>query len=138
MNTLPLGASSLPRAQLACRQLVAERRGWALLAVIAAETVLFAAVAPGFFTLGNFFEMTRFSVELGLLAVALTPVIVTGGIDLSVGSMMGLAAVVLRRRVPHVAPAAAGGGAVCAARRMRGRRAERVADRAARAAARSS
>ena len=37
--------------------------------------------------------MTRFSVELGLLAVALTPVIVAGGIDLSVGSMMGLAAV---------------------------------------------
>ncbi len=67
--------------------------GWPLLAVIAAETVLFAVVAPGFFTLGNFFEMTRFSVELGLLAVALTPVIVAGGIDLSVGSMMGLAAV---------------------------------------------
>ena len=38
--------------------------------------------------------MVRFSVELGLLALALTPVIVTGGIDLSVGSMMGLAAVV--------------------------------------------
>jgi rhamnose transport system substrate-binding protein len=67
--------------------------GWALLAVIAAETALFAAVAPGFFTLGNFFEMTRFSVELGLLAVALTPVMIAGGIDLSVGSMMGLAAV---------------------------------------------
>ena len=53
----------------------------------------FSAVAPNFFTLGNFFEITRFSVELGLLAVALTPVIVAGGIDLSVGSMMGLAAV---------------------------------------------
>jgi rhamnose transport system permease protein len=35
----------------------------------------------------------RLSVELGLLAIALTPVIVAGGIDLSVGSMMGLAAV---------------------------------------------
>jgi rhamnose transport system permease protein len=34
-------------------------------------------------------------VELGLLALALTPVIITGGIDLSVGSMMGLAAVVM-------------------------------------------
>jgi rhamnose transport system permease protein len=55
--------------------------------------VFFSVVAPNFFTLGNFFEMTRFSVELGLLAVALTPVIVAGGIDLSVGSMMGLAAV---------------------------------------------
>jgi rhamnose transport system substrate-binding protein len=66
---------------------------WALVIVLAAEIVLFSAIAPGFFTLGNFFEMTRFSVELGLLAVALTPVIVAGGIDLSVGSMMGLAAV---------------------------------------------
>ena len=41
----------------------------------------------------NFFEVLRLSVELGLLAIALTPVIITGGIDLSVGSMMGLAAV---------------------------------------------
>jgi rhamnose transport system permease protein len=48
----------------------------------------------GTFTAGNFFEVIRFSVELGLLAIALTPVIVTGGIDLSVGSMLGLAAVV--------------------------------------------
>jgi rhamnose transport system substrate-binding protein len=66
---------------------------WVLLLVVAAETLFFSAIAPNFFTLGNFFEMTRFSVELGLLAVALTPVIVAGGIDLSVGSMMGLAAV---------------------------------------------
>ncbi|HWE06977.1 MAG TPA: substrate-binding domain-containing protein, partial [Rhizomicrobium sp.] len=36
----------------------------------------------------------RLGVELGLLALALTPVIVSGGIDLSVGSMMGLCAVV--------------------------------------------
>jgi len=66
---------------------------WVLLVVLAGEILFFSAVAPSFFTLGNFFEMTRFSVELGLLAVALTPVIVAGGIDLSVGSMMGLAAV---------------------------------------------
>jgi rhamnose transport system permease protein len=65
-----------------------------LLAALAAEIVLFSAVAPNFATTGNFFEITRLSVELGLLAIALTPVIVTGGIDLSVGAMMGLAAVV--------------------------------------------
>jgi rhamnose transport system substrate-binding protein/rhamnose transport system permease protein len=90
MNKLTLGIFGLAsRSSSSARA----SGGWALLAVIAAETALFAAVAPGFFTLGNFFEMTRFSVELGLLAVALTPVIVAGGIDLSVGSMMGLAAV---------------------------------------------
>jgi len=66
---------------------------WVLLVVLAAETLLFSAIAPAFFTLGNFFEITRVRVELGLLAVALTPVIISGGIDLSVGSMMGLAAV---------------------------------------------
>jgi len=65
-----------------------------LLLALAAEIAFFGIVAPNFLTSGNFFEVVRLSVELGLLAVALTPVIVTGGIDLSVGSMMGLAAVI--------------------------------------------
>jgi rhamnose transport system substrate-binding protein len=65
----------------------------ALAGALAAEIALFAVIAPQFATLGNFFEITRLSVELGLLALALTPVLITGGIDLSVGSMMGLAAV---------------------------------------------
>ena len=60
---------------------------------VAVEIALFAAIAPNFATVGNFFEISRLGVELGLLAIALTPVIVTGGIDLSVGAMMGLAAV---------------------------------------------
>src|SRR5436309_1175424 len=68
--------------------------GWILLAALLAEVTIFSAIAENFFTASNFFEVLRFSVELGLLAIALTPVIVTGGIDLSVGSMMGLAAVV--------------------------------------------
>jgi rhamnose transport system substrate-binding protein/rhamnose transport system permease protein len=65
-----------------------------LLLAILAEAVIFSAIADKFLTLGNFFEILRFSVELGVIALALTPVIITGGIDLSVGSMMGLAAVV--------------------------------------------
>src|SRR5436309_12389824 len=67
--------------------------GWILLAALLAEVTIFSAIAENFFTASNFFEVTRFSVELGLLAIALTPVIITGGIDLSVGSMMGFAAV---------------------------------------------
>ena len=43
-------------------------------------------------------EIVRLAVEIGLLAIALTPVIVTGGIDLSVGSLMGLCAVILGSR----------------------------------------
>ncbi len=61
--------------------------------LIACEIALFSVTGQNFFSLGNFFECIRLGVEIGLLALALTPVIVTGGIDLSVGSMMGLCAV---------------------------------------------
>ena len=71
-----------------------KRGEWILLAALAAEIAIFSAIGQNFFTLDNFFEVIRFSVELGLLSIAMTPVMVTGGIDLSVGSMMGLAAVV--------------------------------------------
>jgi rhamnose transport system permease protein len=64
-----------------------------LLGVLAIELLLFGATTPYFLSWANGVEIIRFSVELGLLALALTPVIVAGGIDLSVGAMMGLAAV---------------------------------------------
>ena len=64
-----------------------------LLAALLFEIALFAAVAPQFLTVTNFVEVMRLSVEVGLLAIAMTPILVTGGIDLSVGAMMGLAAV---------------------------------------------
>jgi rhamnose transport system permease protein len=70
------------------------RFGHAVLATaLLAEVALFSLISENFLTAGNFIEVARFSVELGLLAAALTPILITGGIDLSVGSMMGLAAV---------------------------------------------
>jgi len=69
------------------------KQEWILAAFILAEIVLFSFTGRNFFSLTNFFECIRLGVEIGLLALALTPVIVTGGIDLSVGSMMGLCAV---------------------------------------------
>ncbi|HKQ73663.1 MAG TPA: substrate-binding domain-containing protein [Blastocatellia bacterium] len=67
---------------------------WALVAMLFVETIVFAFIGDNFFTGANGFEIIRLSVEIGLLALALTPVIITGGIDLSVGSMMGLSAIV--------------------------------------------
>jgi rhamnose transport system substrate-binding protein len=66
---------------------------WILAGALAFEATLFTFIAQNFLTRENLFEIVRLSVELGLLAIALTPIIVTGGIDLSVGSVMGLAAV---------------------------------------------
>ena len=68
-------------------------RGLALCLVL--EIALFSLIGWHFFTPGNAGEIVRASAEIGLLALALTPVIVTGGIDLSVGSLLGLCAVVL-------------------------------------------
>jgi rhamnose transport system permease protein len=62
-------------------------------AALLLEGVLFSSLSPAFLTWANLMEILRFSVELGLLAVALTPVLITGGIDLSVGSTIGLVAV---------------------------------------------
>src|SRR5215469_3261630 len=69
------------------------RREWIQLLVLVAEIGVFSLAGTNFFTRANAAELVRLGVEIGLLALALTPVIVTGGIDLSVGSMMGLCAV---------------------------------------------
>ncbi len=68
---------------------------WVLILVIVIECAIFSVTGNNFLSAGNAFEITRLSVEIGLLALALTPIIITGGIDLSVGSMIGLSAVVM-------------------------------------------
>ncbi|HEU4930936.1 MAG TPA: substrate-binding domain-containing protein [Pyrinomonadaceae bacterium] len=94
--------STIPRAQPRDLKLIASwparvfpNHEWVLLLVLLFEIGIFSITGDNFFTAANAFEITRLSVEVGLLALALTFVIVTGGIDLSVGSMMGLVAVVL-------------------------------------------
>lgn len=61
--------------------------------VLLAEILYFNAIGRRFGTLDNSFDIMRHSVEIGLLAVAMTPVILTAGIDLSVGSLLGLCAI---------------------------------------------
>ncbi len=53
----------------------------------------FSIVADGFFSSTNFFNILRQVAVYGISAVGMTMVIITGGIDISVGSMMGAAAV---------------------------------------------
>jgi Ribose/xylose/arabinose/galactoside ABC-type transport systems, permease components len=64
-----------------------------LIVVLLAELIIFSRTAENFATTGNGLEIIRLSVELGLLALVMTPIIVTGGIDLSVGSLLGLCAI---------------------------------------------
>jgi rhamnose transport system substrate-binding protein len=75
------------------RQRLFPNHEWALLILLFVETLLFSVIGENFFSSANGFELIRLGVEIGLLALALTPIIITGGIDLSVGSMMGLSAI---------------------------------------------
>ncbi len=65
-----------------------------LLMIVILEWIYFQSVGKRFGTLDNTFDIVRHSVEIGLLAVAMTPIILTGGIDLSLGSQLGLCAIV--------------------------------------------
>lgn len=80
-----------PERALSRRPAVTHER--VLAALLVAEILVFAAVGRRFLTADNLLEIVRVSADVGLLALALTPVIVAGGIDLSVGSLMGLSAV---------------------------------------------
>ncbi len=64
-----------------------------LLLVVALEWLYFNSVGARFGSLDNTFDILRHSVEIGLLALVMTPIILTGGIDLSVGSLLGLCAI---------------------------------------------
>lgn len=77
-----------------------------LLVVLIAEVIIFASMAENFSTTGNALEILRLSVELGLLALVMTPIILTGGIDLSVGSLLGLCAIMFGKmwRDYHMPP----------------------------------
>lgn len=96
-----------------------KNRGWKsdalrhetiLLLVLAGEWFYFNSVGPRFASLDNTCDIVRHSVEIGLLALVMTPVILTGGIDLSVGSMLGLCAILFGKlwRDAGLSPTTAG------------------------------
>lgn len=68
-----------------------------LLVLLIVIFTIFSAIIPRFFSVYNIFNMSKYGVEIGLLALAETLVIISGGggIDLSVGSMMTLTTVFL-------------------------------------------
>src|SRR5215204_1412094 len=83
------------------RQRLAE---YVIVAAIVVEAVVFASIAPQFLSVPNLVNVALSIAITGILAVGMTMVILTGGIDLSVGSVVALAGVV-------AATLAAAGGA---------------------------
>src|SRR5260370_41265521 len=87
------------------------RREAALAGLLIVVCVVMGRLSPVFLQAGSLLDMTRHMVEVGLVALPMTLVILTAGIDLSPGSTMGLASVVLgltwRAGLPIVAAGAA-------------------------------
>jgi rhamnose transport system permease protein len=61
-----------------------------LLAVLIVLMVVMSVLSPLFLTVGNLLNTSRFFVEVGLMALGMTLIIITGGIDLSVGLFITL------------------------------------------------
>jgi ribose/xylose/arabinose/galactoside ABC-type transport system permease subunit len=66
------------------------RRDFALPAVLVGEIVLWSLIAPSFLTQANLINIARASSAIGIMAIGMTFVILTAGIDLSVGSLVSL------------------------------------------------
>ena len=66
-----------------------------LLLVLAAALVVLALQSEQFLTVDNLLNQGRLMAEIGLVALPMTFIIVTGGIDLSVGSIMGLCVIMV-------------------------------------------
>ena len=86
------------------RLLLEGRAFFALIAII----IVFSLLSPFYFTLGNFLIMSSHVAIFGLLAIGMLLVILTGGIDLSVGSILALAGVVAGALMQGVTVEAAG------------------------------
>lgn len=76
------------------QRLLSSQPFWVTVAVVIICGVMTWYQPQAFATQENFYNITRNFAFVGIMAVGMTAVILTGGIDLSVGSLMGLVGVV--------------------------------------------
>ena len=80
-----------PRAKLLC---ALKNRYTLLLGIIAAEFLLFGFLAPYFLTVGNLLNILRQISDIGIISIPLTFLLLSGHMDLSVGSIVGVCGIV--------------------------------------------
>ncbi len=81
------------KEQTLVQRVLASQPFWVTVA-LAILVAIMAAYEPSFGTSANAANVTRNFAPFGIMALGMTVVIITGGIDLSVGSIMGLVAIV--------------------------------------------
>jgi ribose transport system permease protein len=85
------------------QDIVGNQAFWITIVVILISLVM-SFVSDVFISQRNLFNVTRNLAFTGILALGITPVIITAGIDLSVGSIMGLSGMVLGIVMTNGAP----------------------------------
>lgn len=68
------------------------RREWSALLALLIAFILFSVLEPDFLSVSNIATIITQTVTYGLMGIGMTCVIITGGIDLSVGSVLALTA----------------------------------------------
>ena len=81
-----------------------------LLVVIAILYLVFSLNAPGFISLNNQMNVLRDAATIGIAAWAMTLIIISGEIDVSVGPMVAFVSVCLAFLLQFEVPSSAGGG----------------------------
>src|SRR6516162_500940 len=76
-----------------------------LLGIIAVLVIIFSLTASGFLTLQNLDNNARQMAVVGILAIGETFVIITAGIDLSVGSLLGFGGIIIALALARNVPA---------------------------------
>jgi rhamnose transport system permease protein len=66
-----------------------------LAAILFVALIILGVLNNRFLTLDNLLNQGRLTTEVGLITLPMTFIIITGGIDLSVGSIVGLCAIML-------------------------------------------
>lgn len=83
-----------PSVAQRARALLMTQEGVLFIIFIVAVALL-STQSSSFLTVNNFLNQGRLATEVGLMALPMTFIIITGGIDLSVGSIFGLSAIIL-------------------------------------------
>lgn len=70
------------------------KSGWGVYAAFASECLILSLLSPYFLTAKNLFNVMKAITFTGVTSVGMTMLIISGGLDLSVGSMIGLGGMV--------------------------------------------
>ena len=82
------------KEQTLFERMISMQAFWVTVALVIIFAVMSFLQPDAFASRANFYNITRNFAFIGIMAIGMVPVIITGGIDLSVGSIMGLVGVV--------------------------------------------